>query len=76
MNVSTRFKLLLAAMLLGGTLVLWPFMRRMHAIQACLDSGNVWDYSAHVCEPAVNPHPTISDSAATAPVEPRVMEEH
>jgi hypothetical protein len=49
--------MLLGAILLVGVIVLWPFMRRMREIGACLDSGNVWDYSAHVCEPPVNPQP-------------------
>jgi hypothetical protein len=60
MRSPTRFQLLLGAILLVGALVLWPFMRRLHAIDACLRRGDTWDYSAHSCEPAINPHPAVN----------------
>ena len=64
MEFSTRFKLLLAATLISGAVVSWPFLSRMRAIRVCLDRGDFWDYSAHRCEPPVNPHPAATDSAA------------
>ena len=63
MNFSTRFKLLLAASLISGAVVSWPFLRRMAAMRKCYDSGNFWDVSTHQCEAPINPHPGVSDSA-------------
>jgi hypothetical protein len=68
--------MLLAAILFVGVLVLWPFMRRLHAIDACLDRGDFWDYSAHRCVPPVNPHPTAADSAASNAVKRPIVPPH
>jgi hypothetical protein len=62
-------------MLLVGALVLYPLLKSMHAIDACLSSGNVWDYSARQCIAPVNPHPSVSDTAA-ARVKPRIVPAH
>jgi hypothetical protein len=75
MPSPTRFQLLLGAILLSGALVLWPFMRRMRAIDVCLSAGNVYDYSAHRCVAPVNPHPSVSDTA-TARIKPRIVPAH
>ena len=50
MNLSTRFKLLLAAILIVGALVAWPLMHRTMAINNCLARGGVWSYSTNRCE--------------------------
>ena len=60
MDFSRRFKLLLAAVLIFGTLVLWPLMRRMNAMNRCLAQGSNWDYPARRCEAPVNPHPSVN----------------
>jgi hypothetical protein len=72
MPAPTRFQMLFGAILLVGALVLFPFMRRLRAMDACLSGGNVWDYSAHICVAPVNPHPTVSDTA-TVRAKPRIV---
>jgi hypothetical protein len=67
MTSRTRYQMLLGAILLCGALVLWPFMRRLHAIDSCLDRGGFWDHSAHRCEPALNPSSPNANSTTVAP---------
>ena len=75
MSNSLRFQLIFSAIFLVGVFVLWPGMRRLRAIDACLSSGNTWDYSANTCIAPFSPHPTVSDTA-TARVKPRIVPAH
>ena len=76
MSFSTRFKLLLAAVLISGAVVSWPFLSRMAAMRRCYDSGNSWDVSTHQCEAPINPHPASVDSAAKPQPKPRIVPAH
>lgn len=76
MNFSTRFKLLLAAVLVSGAVVSWPFLRRMGAMRKCYDSGNSWNVSTHQCEAPINPHPVGSDSTTRPQAKPLIVPAH